>query len=33
VWNDYENVDIALAFRDEADIVLEQKPATKVTKP
>ena len=31
VWNDYENVDIALAFRDEADVVLEQKPATKVT--
>jgi hypothetical protein len=31
VWNDYGQVDIALAFRDEADIVLEQKPATKVT--
>jgi hypothetical protein len=26
VWNDYENVDIALAFRDEADVVLEQNP-------
>ena len=31
MWNDYGQVDIALAFRDEADIVLEQKPATKVT--